>query len=498
MSLLGVGIGGGRVVATVYDIEGRSLGGGSGEYAADHPEPRREEIWMDAVWDELKRAVGKALAHVSDPVTAMSLAVEGESLVCVDRNGRVLAPSILPRDPRTEEVARDFQEKVSPIEVMRLTGMPAGSSYMLLKLLWVKENLPEAYNNAWKFMGWQEYFVSRLGLEPTTDYSLAGRTQMFDIINRAWADEIIDQAGLDRARLSEVKPAGTLLGEISRKTSEELGLPAGTKFVLGGYDQAVAAFGAGAASSGHALNATEEVEYLVAAFHEPVVDPGMMKSGFSCCPHVVPETFVSVAYNFTGRELLRWYRGVLGGEEAATAGREKPDTWEAIIERMDSDPADLVVLPYFKPSGTPYRDPRPLGSIVGLTLETGRGKILRGLLEGLAFEMKLNAELLAESGVRLSQVHATGLAANSRKWCQLKADVFGLPVERHMGVDTASLGAAMLAGIGTGVYENATTAVEFCVHPEEKIWPSGERSDLYAKRFGHYRRLYPALREVMP
>ena len=498
VSLLGVAIGGGRVVATVYDIEGRPLGVGKGVYTADHPGAHRVETSMDAVWSELKRAVAEAVAHVSDPVGAMSLAVESEAVVCVDRNGRVLAPSILPGDARTEDVARDFQEKISPIEVMRRTGMPTGSDYVLLKLLWTKKHQREVYANAWKLMGWQEYLVNRLGLEPTTDYSLAGRTQMFDIINRVWADEIIDQVGLDPAKLSDVKAAGTLLGEISRKTSEEVGLPAGTKFVLGGYEQAVAALGAGAVSGGHALSATDDAEVLVVAFHEPVVEPGMMKNGFCCSPHVVAETFVSVAYNFTAGGLLRWYEEVLGQGKGTTGSAPGKEWLESMLEEMDDAPADLLVLPYFRASGTPYRDPKPLGAIVGLTLETGRGKILGGLLEGLAFEMRLNAELLGESGIRLGEIHVAGLSASSRKWCQLKANVFGLPVDRHAGVDAATLGAAMLAGMGTGVYENATAAVEFCVHADEKIQPNGEMSDVYAKDFARYRQLYPALRNVMP
>lgn len=498
MGLLGIEISRDGAAAVVYDIEGRQLGVGRGPYQPDCPEPGQTEIRMDRVWDGLRQAVGQAVAGAGEAVTAMSLAVLGQAAVPIDGNGRALAPSVLPEDVRTEELARDFQEKVSPIEVMRFTGMPAGHTYTVLKLLWLKQNAPEVYANTWKFMGWQDYVVGRLGLEPTTDASLAGRTQMFDIINREWADGIIDQAGLDRDKLSEVGAAGTVLGEISRKAADELGLPAGTKFVLGGLDSAVAALSVGAASSGHAMNATEGVEYLVSAFHEPVVDVGMMKNAFSCCPHVVPDMYVSVACNFTGTSLLRWYREVLGQEEERIAKESGRDVYEVITERMDDEPTSLMVLPYFTASGTPYMDPRPMGSIVGLTLQTGRGTLIRGLLEGLAFEMKLNMELLAESGIRLNEVHVTGPAARSRKWCQLKSEIFGLPVRRHLDTDAATLGAAMLAGIGVGIYENAATAVEFCVNPEEEVLPSGDRSDIYAGTFSRYRRLYPALCELMP
>jgi xylulokinase len=168
-----------------------------------------------------------------------------------------------------------------------------------------------------------------------------------------------------------------------------------------------------------------------------------------------------------------------------------------MVEEMDDGPTDMLVLPYFSASGTPYLDPRPLGGIVGLALSSGRGTIIRGLVEGLACEMRLHAELLGDSGVRFNEVHVTGPAAASRKWCQLKADVLGHPVQRQVGVNAAALGAAMLAGIGAGVYEDTADAVESCVRPDDEVWPSGERVGIYARKFAAYRRLYPALRAVM-
>ena len=164
---------------------------------------------------------------------------------------------------------------------------------------------------------------------------------------------------------------------------------------------------------------------------------------------------------------------------------------------MDDEPTDLLVLPYFSASGTPYLDPKPMGSIVGLTLDTTRGAVSRALLEGLALEMKLNAALLAGSAVRIAELDVTGLAAACRNWCQLKADVLGVPVNCHAGVDAATLGAAMLAGMGTGTYANATVAVEFCVNARDRLLPSGPRTDVYETKFARYRRLYPALREIV-
>ena len=497
LGLLGIEVADNGVTAAVYDIEGRVLARGDGRYEPESPQPGLVEIDVETVWEALKAVVGQAVSGTSEAVTAMSLAVAGEAVVPIDRTGTPLGAAILSDDRRGSELAMDFHERVSPIEIMRFTGMPAGPTYPLLELLWLKESRPDVYRDTWRFMGWQDYIVSRLGLEPTTDPSLAGRTQMFDIINGVWADGIIDRAGLDRDKLSEVRPAGTLLGEISRRAAEELGLPTGTRFVLGGYEKAAAALGVGAVSSGHALNATAGVQYLVPALNAPVVDPEMMKNGFACCPHVVPEMYVSIAYNATGTALLEWFHAVFDGKSRQTTKGTARDVIARLAAEMDDDPTDLLVLPYFTASGTPYLESKPMGSIVGLALDTTRGALSRALFEGLALEMKLNAGLLAASAIRIGELDVSGPAAGCRSWCQVKADVLGVPVNCHVGVDAAALGAAMLAGMGTGLYTDATAAVEFCVNVEERLLPNGPRTDVYETKFAHYRRLYPALRDIL-
>ena len=498
MSLLGIHVGADAVTAVVYDIEGRSLGRGVAAYRPESSEPGASEVWMDVVWDCLKEAVGRACHSASDPVTAMSLAVRGDAFVAIDPDGGSLGASALPEDRQADAVAQEYHERISPIEVMRLTGMPPVSNSALVRLLWLKTLRPEIYDAAWKFMGWHEYLANHLGPGPVTDPSLAGRTQMFDVLNGVWADRLIDEAGIDRVKLADVKPSGTVLGEISRRAAEDLRLPSGVKFVVGGYDRAVAALGVGAVAGGRALNDTDGAEHLVAALHEPCVDAGMLKNGFACTPHVVPGMFVASAVNPTGGQMVAWLANLLAGGVAPEALPDGRAPIERLLAGMDSHPTGLLVLPYFGPSGTPYHDSRPIGSIVGLSVSTKPGTILRAALEGLALEMKLNVSLLAESHIRLAELNVTGAPARSRDWCQIKADVIGLAVRPHAGVDAAALGAAMLAGIGTGVYENVGAAVEFCVNPEDTIHPNGDRSDLYARTFERYKRLYPALRETAP
>ena len=454
----------------------------------DFPQDDWCEIDVEKVWAEFRQAVSAAAADTPEPVGAMCIAVMGEAVIPVGQVGEVLAPCIMPVDRRAERVCRELQELISPLELMRVTGTPTGPSYALPRILWLKENEADLYRNTWKFMGWQDYLVSRLGLEPVTDESLAGRTQMFDVINRVWSDSVIDVAGVDREKLSDVRVAGSMLGTISRNAAEELGLPDGTKFVLGGYDQAVAALGVGVITSENAVASTEGTGYLITALDAPVVDAGMMKNAFACTPHVVPNAYVSVTFNSSGMLLLNWCRELL---------KIDGDGLDAIMSAMDDRLTDLVVLPYFGDAATPYSESQALGSIVGLSLDTGRGTLIRGLLEGMGLDMKLNIELLRDSEIRIGLLRVTGPAAGSESWCQLRADTLGIPLRPCAGVDAGARGAAMLAGIGTREDEDAGSAVEHFVPGGGVIRPNGDLSDLYTRRFAKYRKLYASIRQVL-
>ena len=454
----------------------------------DFPQDGWCEISVEKVWAEFVQVVSAVAADAPEPVGAMCVAVMGEAVIPVGRVGEALAPCIMPVDRRAERICRELQEQISPLEIMRITGTPMGPSYALPYILWLKKNEPDLYRKTWKFMGWQDYLVSRLGLEPVMDESLAGRTQMFDLINRMWSDSVIDVVGFDRAKLSDVRSAGSMLGSISRNAAEELGLAEGTKLVLGGYDQAVAALGVGVIASENAMVSTEGTGYLITALDGPVVDAGMMKNAFACTPHVVPNAYVSVTFNSSGMLLLNWVRELL---------RIDGDGLDAIMSEMDDRSTDLVVLPYFGDPVTPHIESQALGSIVGLSLNTGRGTLVRGLLEGMGLDMKFKIELLRESEIRIRFLNVTGPAADSGSWCQLRADTLGIPLQPCAGVDAGARGAAMLAGIGTREYRDVGSAVDHFVSDRQVIRPNGDLSDLYTRRLAKYRKLYAAIREVL-
>lgn len=245
-----------------------------------------------------------------------------------------------------------------------------------------------------------------------------------------------------------------------------------------------------------AIDATGTVECLTPAFAEPNLGEEMFRHGFACYPHTAEPLYCTIAFNFTGGSLLRWFRDTLGEAERSRARREGRDVYEVLLEEMPEEPTDLLVLPYFASTGTPYLDPEPLSAVVGLRLGTTRGEIIRALLEGLTFEIKLNIELLAQAGIHLRELRAVGGGARSPRWLQIKADIFNLPVISLQTSEAACLGVALLAGVAAGAYGSLSEAVAATVRPVRTYEPDPRRARFYEEQFHRYRRLYPLTRKL--
>jgi xylulokinase len=215
---------------------------------------------------------------------------------------------------------------------------------------------------------------------------------------------------------------------------------------------------------------------------------------YPCYPHVVPGRWITLAGNFTGGSLLRWFRDTLGELEPTCASARGQNAYDLIMQQADDKPSPLLVLPHFAGSGAPSNDPLSKGAIVGLGFSTTRGQIIRALLEGVMFEMALNREMLARAEVDVAQVVAVGGGARSDHWLKIAADILGMPIRRSSQPEAACWGAARLAGEGTGLLD---VDDETSDHSEARIFfPDPERSGYYRDRLAVYRELYGALRPL--
>jgi xylulokinase len=490
VSLLGLDVGGNGCRALVISLQGGVLANvGRGYGGADPPgcELEVRRIWT-AVADALQEAAART---TGDPITAMAISSVGEAITPLGRDGVVLASCLLGGDPRGGgEVAR-LVKQLGAERVHDITGRAPERSHTLAKLCWLRENEPALYRETWRFALLGGLVAHLLGGSSVCDYSLAGSTLCLDMRQRAWSREVLGACGLSPAKLPELAPAGTPIGTISPRVARELELPAGITLVLGGHDLACNALGAGAVGSGLAALDLGASAHLTPVFHAVPLVSMLLREGLSLEYHVVPDLLLTDCHVRVGGNWLRWFANRLAPLEQRESTRRGISLYRTLLDEMPAEPTPLLALPpLFDPEASP-------GALLGLTLETERGELVKGMLEGTLMHLARGMEQLERSGIAIERCRATGGGARSEGWVQLCADVLDRPVERTRTEHAAPLGAALLAGVGSGLFSDATQAAEALVQVERSFAPHARRTRIYAERLALYRELRTLLQEPL-
>lgn len=497
MSLLGIDVGTTGCKAIAFNEEGQIIAQAYGEYPLIHLQPGWSELDSRVVWDIVANAVKRVASQTKhDPIEAFAVSSQGEAVTPISKSGEILDNAITTFDYRTAGIEKEIGEKMSKLEIMRITGMPLSPITTVAKLIWLRRNKPEVYNKTWKFLGFEDFIVYKMGLKPTVDYSLASRTMFFDIINKCWSEKMFDLARVDMDLFPNAKPSGTVIGEVPSSVADELGLEKGVVGVTGGHDQPCGALGAGIIRSGEVMDATGTVECIAPAFSEPVINEKMIDGNFCCYCHVVEGLYVTLGFVASGGVVLRWYRDTFAQREVAEAEAQGRDVYDILMEQASDDISPVMLLPHFSGAGTPSLDGESKGAILGLTLSTQKGDIIKAILEGISFEIKLNLEMLADAGVTINEIRAIGGGAKSEKWLQLKADMFGKKVVALDVSEGVCLGAIILAGTAIGKYPSVNSAVEQLVKPKKIYLPRDEIKRQYDERLKIYAEMYPAIRGI--
>jgi len=486
MSLLGIDVGttGCKVVA--FSTDGEVQAQASAEYPLNFPRPGWIELDPRIVWRKLTGCIQQVAGKTKrDPITALAISAQGEAFMPVDGDGRPLRNSIITFDSRAEDLASKMGRKIGREEIYRLTGIPLSGMSTLPKIEWIRKYEPEVHAQAKRYLCFQDFVVQKLGLAPSIDYSLAARTMAFDVNINAWSEKMLHLVGLDAEMLAEPVPSGTALGAVNRKAAQKLGLPDNVLVVSGGHDQPCGALGAGVIKRGDAAYAIGTVECITPVFSDRKQDSILLENNLCQYPHVVPGRFLSLLFNFTGGSLLRWYRDTFGGK------------YEKIVRSALGKPSSLMVLPHFTMTGTPHFDTRSGGVIAGLSLSTRREEITRALLEGVTYEMRLNVEILDSAGIRINKYRAVGGGSQSDIWMKIKASILNKPIETMAVQEAACLGAALLAGMGTGIYRSSSEAVRATVRGLQTYDPDGREARIYDAYFELYKEVYPTLRKTL-
>jgi xylulokinase len=411
--------------------------------------------------------------------------------VILDEQGGVVRPALIWCDVRTEKQCRDLTTKIGQERLIQLTCNPALANFTLTKLLWVRENEPENWKRVRSVMLPKDFVRFRLTGERATDMADASGTLLLDVANRRWSQEMMQTAEIDERLLPSLHESPTVCGKISAKGAAETGLRVGTPVVAGAGDQAAGATGMGIVSVG-AVSATIGTSGVVfAATDRPALDPRGRVHTFC---HAIPGRWHVMGVTQAAGLSLRWFRDTFA--TGSGGARESYDQLTAEAATIPAGSDRLLWTPYLMGERTPHLDSCARGALIGLTASHTRAHAVRAILEGVAFSLRDTFTLFGEMNVPVTSIRLGGGGARSSLWRQIQADVYGYAVEIVEAEEGAAHGAALLAGVGAGVWPTVDVACAATVRVASRVNPNPAAVATLNASYTAYRRVYAATRDV--
>lgn len=492
MSLLGIDLGTTGCKAGVFGLDGNCLASAYREYDMLHPRPGWSELDSGAVWAKTRQVIAEVAAQAShDPVSALSVSAFGEAFVPVTRTRTILDHSILCVDDRGREHIDRLLEHFGREHLYSINPNLLGPNYSLPKLLWLREHRASVYAAADYFLLWSDCIAFLLGGDPVCNNSHANRTLLFDLDANDWSDELLAWSGIPRHKLGPLVSGGQLIGTVSDAMARQLGLPQGVQIVAGGHDQCCNALGCGAITAGRAVYGMGSFDCITPMYEKPSDPLQMLRADLNIEHHVLPALYVSFLYN-QGGLLVKWFRDTFAAADTPPPGIGIYDYLDC---ELPHEPTRLLVLPHFDPP--PHHRPETSGVIVGLKRDTTRGEILKAIREGTTLYFMHSLAALARLGIDSTEFIASGGGAKSDAGLQLRADILGVPFVRPRTTEAGVLGAAMLAGLSTGLLKTAEQAAITFVKRDRVFEPDPARHEQYRAKYALYQQLYPSLQAIL-
>lgn len=491
--LAGLDIGSTGCKLSVFAPSGQLLGSAYRNYPVLRQQ-NAHEIDAAAVWSAVQEVLAESAARYPG-IAGIGVASFGETFVLLDAADRPILPAMLYTDPRGSAQCSQLTDTLGREQIIRSTGLNPHSMYSLPKLMWLREEHPDALAKTKRILQMQDYIVYLLTGTAQIDYSLATRSMAFDIHRLQWSRELCAAAGVDPALFPLPVPTGTNAGLIRATLATQLGLQDSVRIISVGHDQVAAAIGSGVFDASATVDGAGTVQCSTPVFSD--FDPmRMAENNYCIVPYLRPGSYVTYAFSYTGGALVQWFVDMLSGP-AAAASTSGTNIHAALEGNWDGNPTGILVLPHFAGAATPYMDSGSKGAIVGLLLHHTQQDLYRAAMEGVCFEMRLNQERLAASGVAMAPLQATGGGAKSRVWMQMKADILNLPVTALESTEAGATGSAMLAGMAVGIFRDLQQAASVLVRPRETFLPRSEVHARYESIYQRYKQLYAAIRPLV-
>ena len=486
--LLGIDISTTGAKALLMDSGGRVIRSATTPLALSTPRPLWVEQQPEEWWRGITRSIREVMAQSGAEaarIAAIGLTGQMHGLVLLDDNGEVLRPAILWNDQRTAAECDAIRARVGKAKLLAITGNDALTGFTAPKLLWVREHEPQIFARVRHVLLPKDFIRYRLTTQYATDVADASGTLLVDLRARAWSREMTNALEIPQTWLPALYEGTQVTNRLSPVAAAVTGLAAGTPVVAGGGDQAAGAVGVGVIEPGVVALALGTSGVVFAPTQSPLIEPEGRLHAFC---HAVPGRWHLMGVMLSAAGSLQWYRDTLAPGVP----------FETLLAEAETAPAGsegLLFLPYLSGERTPYPDPLARGAFVGLTLRHKRAHMTRAVLEGVAFGFKDSFDLMRQAGLgNIEQVRISGGGARSRFWRQILANTLRVELVSAQADEGAAAGAALLAGVGVGVWPDVRAACAAGVHLGERVQPDPREAMAYARLHARYQALYPALK----
>lgn len=479
--------------ATLFSEDGTLVASHTCPYATDFREGNRAEQnpldWWKAIVETTQ-----ALLKVVSPNDVAGIALSGQMMgcLCVDKKGNPLRPHMLYCDQRSVAEEAFLTEKIDPLHFYEITGHRISASYSMEKLMWVKNNEPDVFAQTDKILNAKDYINFRLCGTIATDPSDASGMNAYDLNTWSWSEEIVSVAGLDLSYFPEVRSSIDVIGEVTQEAARATGLKAGTPVICGGGDGSCAGVGVGCVSPGSAYNCLGSSSWIALTVEKPIVDEQRRTMNWA---HVVPGLLHPSGTMQTAGSSYNWMVNQLCQHEQAVAKSTGRNVFELIDEQLSASPIGankLLFLPYLMGERTPRWNVDAKGAFIGLTLAHNHGDMLRAVMEGITLNLGYIVNIFRQH-VPIDTITVVGGGAKNAIWQQMMADIYQAEIRIPNYLEEAtSMGAAVLAGIGAGLFKDFSVIDRF-IRVNKTVQPNTLNVDKYKKIMPVFDEAYYAL-----
>jgi len=496
--LLGIDIGTSGCKIAIFKPDGQVVCKHTEEYPVRYPSPGFVEQDPEEWWTAVCRGIRALIAeNAIDAAQIAGVGISGQSwsAIAVDERGNVLAPNPIWMDTRSDEVCKRLSASVGADRIFGVSGNPLKSQYTTGKIVWMKENLPDVYKRTSKILQSNSFIVYRLTGIVSQDASQGYGLHCFDMRRRRWDGAMCADLGISRELLPDIADCHEIVGRITHDAARSTGLKEGTPVTAGGLDAACGTLGAGVLHAGETQEQGGQAGGMSICVEEYCADPSLILSF-----HVVPGRWLLQGGTTGGGGTMRWFNEQFGCEERLRekeTGCSSLALLDQLAEGVPAGSEGLVFLPYMAGERSPIWDEKAKGVFYGLDYAKTRAHMARAVMEGATYSLRHNLDAAWSAGAHVGAMRAMGGAANSRFWTQMKADVTGKPIEVPASDTASTLGAAILAGVGVGVYRDFDEAVDRTVEVKRRYEPNPAKKDAYDQGYKTYIALYQVLKELM-